>query len=159
MKKELLVLYISFFVVGLVLVGCSESKPEWVDLIPLPNSNFAQSVNVGSITKIQKETVDQNIRINSSAPIKRDVYAVWVKVVPIEQGKGYWEKFKDLNHGKIRYMLIRYFIDLANNEVAPLEITIYYETGLDEHELDRNWGGAAPGTEGEDILKVVAKYK
>ncbi|MGD0021793.1 MAG: hypothetical protein ABSC54_05765 [Smithellaceae bacterium] len=159
MKKTLLVLYISLFVAGLVLAGCDKPKPEWVDLGPDTSYDHIWSVNIGSITKIQKEAVDNNIRINSSAPIKRDVYAVWVKVEPGSRPSTIWKR-RSKDGRKLQYYMDRYFVDLANHEIARVEEVLYFGPGSAQSlYAGEGFEGVVPGSQGDDMFKVVVKYR
>lgn len=158
MKKNLLV-SIVLFVLCLVLTGC-ESKPKWVVLGQDDQNESVLSINTQSISKIQKEEIDKNVRINSSAPIKRDVYSVWVKRERGSQpDREFWE-IGGQDGKKIHHVMYRYFIDLTNRESFLVESIFYYETGTTSSQtFNAEWIGIVPETIGEVVLTTLVKYK
>lgn len=134
----------------------STPRPEWVTIDDTPGHHV--KLNIFSITKIQEETVDKNIRINSPALIKRNIYSAWVKIYPSADDET--RKLLEQSGKKVEFIMIRVFLDLANHETCATEDVVYFSTGSSINMPQYpEWHGIIPGTDGEKIFETVVKYK
>lgn len=130
-------------------------RPEWVDI---GASKMRIELNIPSITKIQEETVTENIRINSPAFLKRNIYAAWIKVYFLDDDEV--KKALEQSGKKVKYLMMRVFVDLINHESYMSGGTTYYKDGsFDTLPGSFGWEGVTPGTNGEDIFEAIVEYK